>query len=168
MRKILLLSDTHSYLDEEIVKHVKQADEVWHAGDIGNVEVTDTIKKYTPLRAVHGNIDGSEVRKEFPEDLFFKVEKVNVYMTHIGGYPGRYTQRVRSMIERKRPNLFVCGHSHILKVMYDKKYQMMTMNPGAIGKYGFHVKRTMLRFEIEDKDIQNLAVIEYSRKSEKS
>jgi len=161
--KILLLSDTHSYLDDAILKHVAKADEVWHAGDIGNLEVTDAIKKLKPLRAVYGNIDNAEARSEFPLDLRFMCEGVAVWITHIGGYPGRYNQRIRDAIREHPPRLFICGHSHILKVMNDKKLKLLHMNPGAIGKHGFHKARTMLRFEIDGKEIKNLEVIEFER-----
>ncbi len=157
------MSDTHSYIGEEIIKYIKTVDEVWHAGDIGSLEVVETIQKYKPLTAVYGNIDGSEIRKEFPENAIFKCEKIQVLMTHIGGYPNRYPLRVRSLIEASKPQIFICGHSHILKVMYDSKYEMMTMNPGAIGKHGFHKKRTMLRFEVEEKEVKHLEVIEFPR-----
>ena len=163
MTKILLLSDTHSYLDDAILKHVAKADEVWHAGDIGNLEVTDAIKKLKPLRAVYGNIDNAEARSEFPLDLRFMCEGVAVWITHIGGYPGRYNQRIRDAIREHPPRLFICGHSHILKVMNDKKLKLLHMNPGAIGKHGFHKARTMLRFEIDGKEIKNLEVIEFER-----
>jgi putative phosphoesterase len=161
--KILLLSDTHSYIDDAILKHVAKADEVWHAGDIGNLVVTDTIKKLKPLRAVYGNIDNAEARSEFPLDLRFMCEGVAVWITHIGGYPGRYDSRIRDAIRAHPPRLFICGHSHILKVMNDKKLKLLHMNPGAIGKHGFHKARTMLRFEIDGKEIKNLEVIEYAR-----
>jgi len=161
--KILLLSDTHSYIDNTILKHVANADEVWHAGDIGNLEVTDAIKKLKPLRAVYGNIDNAEARSEFPLDLRFMCEGVSVWITHIGGYPGRYNQRIRDAIREHPPRLFICGHSHILKVMNDKKLKLLHMNPGAIGKHGFHKARTMLRFEIDDKEIKNLEIIEFER-----
>ena len=163
MTKILLLSDTHSYIDDAILKHVAKADEVWHAGDIGNLVVTDTIKKLKPLRAVYGNIDNAEARSEFPLDLRFMCEGVAVWITHIGGYPGRYDSRIRDAIRAHPPRLFICGHSHILKVMNDKKLKLLHMNPGAIGKHGFHKARTMLRFEIDGKEIKNLEVIEYAR-----
>ena len=163
MTKILLLSDTHSYLDDAILKHVAKADEVWHAGDIGNLEVTDAIKRLKPLRAVYGNIDNAEARSEFPLDLRFMCEGVAVWITHIGGYPGRYNQRIRDAIREHPPRLFICGHSHILKVMNDKKLKLLHMNPGAIGKHGFHKARTMLRFEIDGKEIKNLEVIEFER-----
>jgi putative phosphoesterase len=161
--KILLLSDTHSYLDDTMLKHVAKADEVWHAGDIGNLEVTDAIKKLKPLRAVYGNIDNAEARSEFPLDLRFTCEGVSVWITHIGGYPGRYNPRIREAIRLNPPRLFITGHSHILKVMNDKKLKLLHMNPGAIGKHGFHQVRTMLRFEIEGKEIKNLEVIEIDR-----
>jgi hypothetical protein len=163
MKKILLLSDTHGYLDDDILKYVKKADEIWHAGDIGNLMVTDTIKKMKPLRAVYGNIDSDKARSEFPEHNRFICEKVDVWITHIGGYPGRYDRRVREEIRANRPNLFISGHSHILKVMNDKKLDLLHMNPGAIGKHGFHKVRTMLRFEIDSGKIQNLEVVEFKR-----
>lgn len=161
MKKILLLSDTHSYIDEKILKYVSQADEVWHAGDIGNLEVTDAIKKLKPLRAVYGNIDGAEIRKEFPLHNRFMCEAVDVWITHIGGYPGKYNPAVREELGKNPPKLFICGHSHILKVMPDKKLNLLHMNPGAVGKYGLHQVRTMLRFVIDGADIKNLEVIEF-------
>ena len=163
MTKILLLSDTHSYMGEDILKYVKQVDEVWHAGDIGDLKVTDTIKKLKPLRAVFGNIDSAEARLEFPEHLKFRCEGVNVWMTHIGGYQGRYAPAVRELIKVHTPYLFICGHSHILKVMNDKKLKLLHMNPGAAGTYGIHNVRTLLRFEISGQKIQNLEVIEFKR-----
>lgn len=150
-------------MDDTILKHVAKADEVWHAGDIGNLEVTDAIKKLKPLRAVYGNIDNAEARSEFPLDLHFSCEGVRVWITHIGGYPGRYNPRIREAIRLNPPRLFITGHSHILKVMNDKKLKLLHMNPGAIGKHGFHKVRTMLRFEIEGKEIKNLEVIEIER-----
>ncbi len=164
MKKILLLSDTHGYIDKTMLKYVQQADEIWHAGDIGDVQVTDTIKKYKPLRAVYGNIDGGELRKEFPEQQIFEVEGVKVFMIHIGGYPGRYSPAARKVIQKEKPDLFISGHSHILKVMYDPQLQLLHMNPGAAGKKGFHKVRTMLRFQIEKGEIKNLEVIEFKRK----
>ena len=163
MTKILLLSDTHSYMGEDILKYVKQVDEVWHAGDIGDLKVTDAIKKLKPLRAVFGNIDSAEARLEFPEHLKFRCEGVNVWMTHIGGYPGRYTPAIRERIKVHPPDLFICGHSHILKVMNDKQLNLLHMNPGAAGMYGIHNVRTLLRFEISGQKIQNLEVIEFKR-----
>lgn len=161
MTKILLLSDTHSYIDDAILKYVKQADEVWHAGDIGNLEVTDAIKNLKPLRAVYGNIDDKDVRTEFPENNRFMCEGVDVLMTHIGGYPPKYNPRTRELIQANPPKLFICGHSHILKVMPDKRLNILHMNPGAVGKHGFHQVRTMLRFTIEGAKIENLEVVEF-------
>ena len=163
MTKILLLSDTHSFIGDDILKYVKQADEVWHAGDIGDLRVTDAIKKLKPLRAVYGNIDNAEARLEFSEHLKFRCEGVKVWITHIGGYPGRYAPAVRNQIRIHTPDLFICGHSHILKVINDKKLKVLHMNPGAAGNHGFHKVRTMLRFEIAGEKIQNLEVIEFRR-----
>ncbi len=142
---------------------MKQADEVWHAGDIGDLKVTDTIKKIRPLRAVYGNIDSSEARGEFPLDNRFICEKVSVWITHIGGYPGRYNARIREELKLNPPRLFITGHSHILKVMPDKKLKLLHMNPGAAGTHGFHNVRTMLRFVIDGPEIKNLEVIEIKR-----
>ena len=164
MTKILLLSDTHSYIDDAILKYVKQADEVWHAGDIGNIEVTDKIKALKPLRAVYGNIDDAKARVEFPENDRFMCEGVSVLMTHIGGYPPKYNMRTRNLIKEILPRIFISGHSHILKVMPDKRYNLIHMNPGAVGKHGFHKIRTMLRFTIDGDNIENLEVIEFPKR----
>lgn len=163
MRKILLLSDTHGYLDDDVIRYVRQADEVWHAGDIGNLKVTDAFKELKPLRAVYGNIDDTKVRAEFPEHQRFLCEKVDVWITHIGGYPGRYDPGIRQELYQNPPRLFVCGHSHILKVIPDQKLNLLHMNPGAIGRYGLHKARTMLRFTIDGEKIENLEVIEFKR-----
>ena len=164
MKKILLLSDTHSHIDETILKYVKLSDEVWHAGDIGDLKVTDTIKKLKPLRAVFGNIDNHEARLEFPLNNRFFCEGVEVLLTHIGGYPGKYSPAIREEITKNPPKLFICGHSHILKVIFDKKLNCLHMNPGAAGISGFHQKRTMLRFEIDGEKIQSLEIIEIGDK----
>ena len=163
MKKILLLSDTHSHIDDGIIKHVHWADEVWHAGDIGDVSVTDAIMALKPLRAVYGNIDDNVIRMQFPEHLFFNCEDAKVWITHIGGYPGRYPARIRAILDSKRPDLFICGHSHILKVMSDKKYNLLHMNPGAAGRHGFHKVCTMLRFEVYRGKISSLEVVEFKR-----
>ncbi|CAI8156064.1 MAG: Uncharacterised protein [Polaribacter sp. SA4-10] len=160
MKKILLLSDTHSYIDAQIIKFVKQCDEVWHAGDIGNLDVTDTIKKIKPLRAVYGNIDDKDARSEFPLDNKFTLEGVDVWMTHIGGYPNKYNQRIREEIKINSPKIFIAGHSHILKIQYDKKLELLHLNPGAAGNYGFHKIRTMLRFKIDNGEIKDMEIIE--------
>ncbi|WP_306350990.1 metallophosphoesterase family protein [Flavobacterium sp. '19STA2R22 D10 B1'] len=164
MKKILLLSDTHSHIDDSILKYVNQADEVWHAGDIGDLMVTDTLKKLKPLRAVYGNIDDNQARQEFPLNNRFMCEGVDVLITHIGGYPGKYSPAIKPEISKNPPRLFICGHSHILKVMNDKTYNLLHMNPGAAGIYGFHQVRTMLRFEIDGKEIKNLEIIELGKR----
>ncbi|MFK7003093.1 YfcE family phosphodiesterase [Flavobacterium covae] len=160
MKKILLLSDTHGHIDELILKHINWADEVWHAGDIGNLIVIDTIKKYKPLRAVYGNIDGTSARMEFPLHNRFYCEKVDVLITHIGGYPNKYNAEIKEELYKNPPKLFICGHSHILKVQFDKTLNLLHMNPGACGKSGFHQIRTMLRFIIDGEAIKELEVIE--------
>lgn len=164
MKKILLLSDTHSFIDKQLLKYVKLADEVWHAGDIGSIEVADTIKKLKPLRAVYGNIDNALIRTEYPLNNKFTIEKVTVWITHIGGYPNRYDTRIKEEILKNPPQLFISGHSHILKVMYDKKLNLLHINPGAAGKHGFHKVRTMVRFEINEDKITNLEVIELEKR----
>lgn len=160
MKKILLLSDTHGYIDDQIVKHAKWADEIWHAGDIGTIQVTDQLKKLKPVRAVYGNIDNAEIRSEFPLDNKFELEGVSVWMTHIGGYPNKYYHRIKEDLKENPPQLFITGHSHILKVMHDKKLELLHMNPGAAGKHGFHQVRTMLRFRLSQGEIKDLEVIE--------
>ncbi len=164
MKKILLLSDTHDYIDKRILSYVQKVDEVWHAGDIGNLDVTDQIEELKTLRAVYGNVDGKDARVSFPEFEQFYCEQVSVLMTHIGGYPGRYTLKIKELLSKSTPKLFICGHSHILKVMQDKKYKLLHMNPGAAGIKGFHKIRTMLRFEINGDEVQNLEVIELGRR----
>ena len=168
MKKILLLSDTHSYIDNDVLKYVKQADEVWHAGDIGDLKVTDAIKELKPLRAVYGNIDDAKARGEFPEHNRFMCEDVDVWITHIGGYPPKYNLRVIEEIKKHPPKIFISGHSHILKVMPDKKLNVLHMNPGAVGKHGFHKVRTMLRFTIDGKKIDNLEVVEFPNRHPKN
>ncbi|MBF0693607.1 MAG: metallophosphoesterase family protein [Flavobacterium sp.] len=165
MKKILLLSDTHGFLDETILKYVRMADEVWHAGDIGDLRVTDEIQRLKPLRAVYGNIDGAKARMEFPLNNRFTCENVEVLMTHIGGYPGKYAAGIREMLVENPPKLFICGHSHILKVMADRNLNLLHMNPGAAGISGFHQVRTMLRFVIDGEKISDLEVVEAPKKS---
>ena len=165
MKKILLLSDTHSFIDEKILKYVRLADEVWHAGDIGDLKVTDEIKKLKPLRAVYGNIDDDKARMEFPLNNRFFCEGVEVLITHIGGYPGKYNQAIRDELKNNPPKLFICGHSHILKVQFDKTLNLLHMNPGAAGIHGFHQVRTMLRFEIDGEQIKALEIIEMEKKA---
>ncbi|MET6990023.1 metallophosphoesterase family protein [Sediminicola arcticus] len=164
MTRILLLSDTHSHIDEAILKYAQQADEIWHAGDIGQLEVTDTLQNIKPVRAVYGNIDDYKAKLEFPLDNRFTCEGVDVWITHIGGYPNKYNPRIREEIKANPPKLFITGHSHILKVMWDKKLELLHMNPGACGKHGFHAIRTMLRFTIDGKDIKDLEIVELGKR----
>lgn len=163
-KTILLLSDTHSYIDESILDWVKKVDEVWHAGDIGDNKVTDKIKALNTLRAVYGNIDGHDIRSEFPLHQRFILEGVDVWITHIGGYPNRYSREVKDKIKENPPKLFISGHSHILKVMNDKQLGLLHMNPGAVGIHGFHQKRTMLKFELDSGQIKNLEVIDFGKR----
>jgi len=163
MKKIILLSDSHHSLDERIFPHLKECDEIWHAGDIGNLEVTDKLKTFAPLRAVWGNIDDHTARKAFREITYFKCQKMKVMMTHIGGYPGRYEKGIKEILKDKRPDLFISGHSHILKVMHDKELDILHMNPGAIGNYGWHKVKTILAFTVNGKEIKDLRVIEFTR-----
>jgi len=166
MKKIGLLSDTHSFLDPTILEHFSECDELWHAGDIGNPEVINQLEAFKPVRAVYGNIDSSEIRKDYPLDLRFDCEGMDVFITHIGGYPERYTKRVRELMQKDPPGLYICGHSHILKVMYDKKYQVLHMNPGACGHEGFHQFRTVLRFDINKGRVENAEVIELGNRGQ--
>jgi putative phosphoesterase len=163
MKKILLISDTHGYIDEKIIKYANKVDEIWHAGDIGDISVSDKLKKIKPLRSVYGNIDDQKIRTEFPLHNRFICEKVNVWITHIGGYPKRYNPKILEELKSNPPDLFICGHSHILKVINDKKLGLLHINPGAIGKYGLHSVRTMVQFEINGKKIENLSIIEFKR-----
>jgi uncharacterized protein len=165
MRKILLLSDTHGYLDEKIFKYADSVDEIWHAGDIGTVAVCDKLKKLKPLKAVYGNIDGQDVRTEYPENLIFLCEGVKVFITHIGGYLGRYNVEAKKIILQEKPHLFICGHSHILKIMFDKENNLLHINPGAAGVHGFHIVKTMLRFCIDGSEIKNMEIIELGKRA---
>ena len=160
MKTIGLLSDTHGYLDEAVFSHFADCDEIWHAGDLGTIAQADTLAAFKPLRCVYGNIDGQDVRIVHPEHQFFEVEGVNVWMTHIGGYPGSYPAKIKEKLLHFKPDLFICGHSHILKVMYDQKFKLLHLNPGAAGKHGWHKVRTLLKFTISDKKIANLVVVE--------
>lgn len=160
MKRIGLLSDTHSWWDDRYLMHFADCDEIWHAGDIGSELVIKQLEAHCPVRAVYGNIDGQEIRNRFSEVLKFQVEKCNVIMTHIGGYPGKYSPAIRSSIYRERPQLFIAGHSHILKVMYDDIVGCLHINPGAAGRQGWQQVRTLVKFIIDGKDIRELEVIE--------
>ncbi len=161
MTRIGLISDTHSFLDKKVFDIFKDVDEIWHAGDAGSIQVFDALRHFKPLRAVYGNIDGGEIRSEYPEDNRFTIEGLDVWMTHIGGYPGSYASRVRSILKVKPPDIFVCGHSHILRVMRDPAFgNMLTLNPGAAGIHGFHKVKTLLRFTIDNKKVSAMEAIE--------
>tara|TARA_B100000609_G_C17107522_1_gene377990 strand:- start:410 stop:904 length:495 start_codon:yes stop_codon:yes gene_type:complete len=160
MKKIGLLSDTHSYLHPKVFEYFRDCDEIWHAGDIGNTSIIDDLTNFKPTRAVYGNIDGHEIRNICPKNQRFMCEEIDVWITHIGGYPNRYSRDVREIIKKNPPKLFISGHSHILKVMYDKNLDLLHMNPGAAGRYGIHKVITMLRFNIKGKEIKDLEVIE--------
>ena len=160
MRKIGLLSDTHGYWDSKYAQYFSECDEIWHAGDLGSEAILENLRELKPVRAVYGNIDGHLLRAELPEVLRFQVEEVRVLLTHIGGYPGKYAPTIRQQLYADPPRLFVCGHSHILKVVYDKNLDMLCLNPGAAGKYGFHTKRTLMRFTIDGKEIKDMEIIE--------
>jgi putative phosphoesterase len=160
MIKIGLLSDTHGYIDPKLFNFFSQCDEIWHAGDIGNIDVAERLEKWKPFKAVHGNIDDYTLRKKYPETLRFYYEETDVWITHIGGYPGNYDKLIRNKIKTNPPDLFICGHSHILKIMYDEKLDLLHVNPGAAGKTGFHQYRTAVRFEIHDKEITHMEIFE--------
>jgi len=164
MKKIGLLSDTHGYWDDKYYHYFSECDEIWHAGDIGVNQVAEKLAAFKPFRAVYGNVDDHLIRAVYSKHLRFMCEEVDVWMTHIGGYPGKYASEVRPGIYENPPALFICGHSHILKVTYDKSLKILCLNPGAAGKYGFHNVRTLLRFEIDKKEIRNLEVIEIVKK----
>ena len=169
MTRIGLISDTHGYLDPTLERHFAQCDEIWHAGDIGSLDVLDGMAGWgKQLRVVYGNIDAPEIRRETVEDLLFSVEDVLVFMTHIGGYPGRYHARVRQILIDQKPQLYVCGHSHILKVIYDKKLDLLHVNPGACGKHGLHQVRTAVRFTIDGNDMREMQVIELGHRGQRS
>ena len=160
MKRIGLMSDTHSHLDEKIFDYFKDCDEIWHAGDIGTMELAERLQEFKPLRIVYGNIDGGIFREKFPLDERFECEGMDIWMTHIGGYPGRYNKRVRAILEKNPPDVFICGHSHILKVMPDKKHDLLHINPGACGIYGIHKVKTIIRFAIDNGKIKDMEAIE--------
>jgi len=164
MVSIGLLSDTHGYLPEAVFRHFDQVDEIWHAGDVGDLSVLEQLQAFKPLRGVYGNIDGPAVKAHFPLDNIFIMEGVKVLMRHIGGYPGRYAPGVRDLIKKEKPRLFISGHSHILKVMYDEKLACLHMNPGAAGKQGWHQVQTLLKFRINEDQIMDCQVIELGKR----
>ena len=165
MTSIGLISDTHSYLDPQLISILLTCDEIWHAGDFGNISVYEELKSLNKnLRSVFGNIDGNDLRRLMTEDLCWEVEGVKILMTHIGGYPGKYPSRIRLLLKENKPGIFVCGHSHILKVIYDKEFKLLHLNPGASGKEGFHAIRTALRFKIDQGNILDMSVIELGKR----
>jgi uncharacterized protein len=164
MKKIGLLSDTHGYLDERILHHLRGCDEIWHAGDFGTAAVVDELTALAPLRGVYGNIDGRDVRLTQPLVQEFELEGLRVLITHIGGYPGHYSPAGRALVQERRPGLFISGHSHILKVMPDPRLGLLHLNPGAAGRHGFHKVRTLLRFDVGDGRVQNLQAVELGHK----
>jgi hypothetical protein len=163
MKHIVLLSDTHGYLDQRLFKHMESADEIWHAGDIGSIDVADRLVSIKPLRAVHGNIDNHVVRMQYPTDQRFTLENVEVWIRHIGGYPGHYEKKVREILMVNPPGLFIAGHSHILKVQYDKQFNLLYLNPGAAGNNGFHAVQTMLKFTLQMGQVLDMQVVEWKR-----
>lgn len=165
MKRIGLLSDTHGFLDERIFVHFKDCDEIWHAGDIGGIDVLEKLEQFKPIRAVFGNIDDHKVRAACPEHQYFMLEGHKVWITHIGGFPGHYSPYVRDRIYKDPPDIFICGHSHILKIMPDKKLNLLHINPGACGHHGFHKVRTLVRFALDQKKILDMEVIELGGKS---
>lgn len=160
MTKIGVLSDTHGWIHPDLFEFFEDVDEIWHAGDIGNIETYDRLAAYKPIKAVYGNIDDAKVRIVCPKLLIFTIENVKVMLTHIGGYPGKYEPSVRNMFAVERPRVFMCGHSHIARVMYDKKYDFLYLNPGAAGYNGFHKYMTAARFVIDGSDIKDMELIE--------
>lgn len=164
MKRIGILSDTHHHLDDKIIKHLEECDEIWHAGDIGSIDVSDRLSAIKPLKAVYGNIDDHIIRASHPEVNTFKCEKANVLIKHIVGYPGKYYQDVPDLIKQHSPNILIAGHSHILKVMHDKKNDLLFINPGAAGKNGFHHVRTLVRFTVDGADFKDLEVVELGKR----
>jgi putative phosphoesterase len=160
LTRIGLISDTHNFLDELVLEHFANCDEIWHAGDFGNAGLAEKLKALKPLKGVYGNIDGIDIRKDFPEQLVFTCEGVKVMMRHIGGYPPKYNPETKKELLIHKPQLFISGHSHILKIMYDKEIECLHMNPGAAGKQGWQKVRTVVRFSIDGKDIKDCEVIE--------
>jgi len=163
--KVGLLSDTHGYLDESIFKYFDECDEIWHAGDIGSLKIADQLSSFKKFRAVYGNIDGSILRQSYPEELIFKFEGLKVFIKHIGGYPPKYNPEIRNRLDLIRPDLFICGHSHIVKIIKDHERKLLHINPGASGKYGFHHMRSIIRFGISEGKLENLQLIELGKRA---
>ncbi len=164
MKKIGLISDTHGYIDDQIIKLFENCDEIWHAGDIGVIEVANRLEAYKEFRAVHGNIDGIDIRSQYPEKLVFYTEKMKILMTHIGGYPPDYTQKIKKLLLNVKPDIFICGHSHITRINKDRILEVLHINPGAAGHHGFHKVRTVVRFTIDEKKIIDLQIVELGKR----
>lgn len=163
--KIGLISDTHGYIDDSIVHHLKDCDEIWHAGDIGSLVVMDRLAECIKVRAVYGNVDDLELRQKYPEELIFSVAGIKVYIIHIGGYPPNYTPKIRQRLNEVKPGLFICGHSHIVRIMQDPQRELLHINPGAAGRQGFHRKRSIVRFTISAGKIEDLQLIELGKRA---
>jgi uncharacterized protein len=164
MKRIGLISDTHGFLDEQVFKFFENCDEIWHAGDFGNMELAEKLSSFKPLKGVYGNIDGQDIRSVYPENISFTCEEVKILITHIGGYPPNYNKDSKRLLKEFRPKLFICGHSHILRVMYDDKAECLYINPGAAGKEGWHKERTIVRFAINGADIKDCEIIELGKR----
>ncbi|NLR91081.1 metallophosphoesterase family protein [Flammeovirga agarivorans] len=165
MIQVGIISDTHSYIDDRIIEHLKDCDEIWHAGDIGTEEVMSALKAIAPVRAVYGNIDNGKLRMEYPEEQIFTLEGLKIYMIHIGGYPPRYTTKLKKRLNEVNPNIFICGHSHILKVIPDQKRNLLHINPGAAGRHGFHHQRTIIKMVLDDGKPKDLKVVELGKRA---
>lgn len=164
MTRIGLISDTHHFLDNAVFTHFNKCDEIWHAGDFGTIDIANRLSAFKPLKGVYGNIDGYDIRSVYPETVRWRCEDVDILMTHIGGYPGRYAPRMKQEMKSSPPKLFISGHSHILKIMYDKQYECLHMNPGAAGKQGWHTMRTVIRFVIDGSNMKDCEVIELGKR----
>jgi len=164
MTRIALLSDTHSYFDPKLPEYLSTCDEIWHAGDIGDVSVIDQLAESKPVKAVFGNIDDKILQARFPEDLWMEVEGLSIWMTHIGGAPPNYNPRIKKKLVEKTPDIFICGHSHILKIIRDKEHNILYINPGAAGQHGFHHMKTLVQFELHQQEIKNMEVVELGKR----
>lgn len=164
MTRIGLISDTHSYFDSAMAQHFRDCDEIWHAGDIGDITVINQLAEIKPVKAVFGNIDDKSVQTQFPEDLWMEIEGFSIWMTHIGGAPPNYNPRIKKVLKEKTPDIFICGHSHILKIIRDKERNLLFINPGAAGQHGFHHMRTVVRFDLHQKEIKNMEVVELGKR----
>lgn len=165
MLRIGLISDTHHFLDDNVFRHFESCDEIWHAGDFGTIELANKLAAFKPLKGVYGNIDGQDIRSVYPEKLSWSSEGIKVFMTHIGGYPPKYNPAVKQLLQADPPQLFICGHSHILKVMFDEKLQCLHINPGAAGRQGWHTVRTLVRLTIDGTNMKDCEVIELGGRS---